>query len=423
MGGILKIKEQQLMKKIEMMDYHQAEKIILSQMLPLEPDSAPVSLAKSLGRFLTAPILSIVDSPPFSKSAMDGFAIAVDEDNLTGTRLIIQETVAAGDVPKLPVKKGYAARIMTGAMIPECTGSVIRVEFTREISKTDATGVTHAMVEIIKPEKGSNIILQGENTRKGSVILDKKRINSQDIGILAASGIGTVSVYRKLKVATVATGSELVEPGTQLKPGEIYNSNSHQLGAQLQETGCEHLPLGIIPDTVEAHEEYLGRGLEAADVLIVTGGVSMGDYDYVPETLRSLGTDVLIHGLRIKPGKPLLFGRKNNTLVFGMPGNPVSSYILYDVLVKPLIYALNGLAYSPVSITGELTDQVGRRSVERHEFRPAMIKRVKRVIMVKPLTYHGSSHLNALQYADGLIQIPAGIKTLDRGAVVDVRLF
>ncbi|NQT58809.1 MAG: molybdopterin molybdotransferase MoeA [Bacteroidetes bacterium] len=403
------------MKKIDMMDHHQAEKIILSQNKLLNNDTELVSLTDALGRYLVEPVLSIVDSPPFNKSAMDGFAVAAG-DNLVGTRLIIQETVAAGDVPKLSIRKGYATRIMTGAMIPEDSERVIRVEFTTE---------SNGIVVIVKPEmqNASNIILQGENTQTGSVILDKKRLNSRDAGILAASGIGSVTVYRKLKVATVTTGSELAEPGTGLKPGYIYNSNSYQLGAQLQEMGCEHIPLGIIPDTLEAHEEYLGRGLEEADILIVTGGVSMGDFDYVPETLRKLGTEVLIHGLRIKPGKPLLFGRKDDTLVFGMPGNPVSSYVLFEVLVKPLIYVLNGLEYAPISISGELTDQVGRHDIERHEFRPARIRRVKGMIMVEPLTYHGSSHLNGLRYADGLFQIPTGIKTLDKGAIVDVRLF
>ncbi len=187
--------------------------------------------------------------------------------------------------------------------------------------------------------------------------------------------------------------------------------------------GCEHIPFGIIPDTIEAHEEFLGRGLEEADILIVTGGVSMGDFDYVPETLRNLGTEVLIHGLRIKPGKPLLFGRKGSKLVFGMPGNPVSSYVLFDVLVKPLIYQLNGLEYSPLLIPGELTDSVDRRDTERHEFRPVRLSRIKGLVKVEPLSYHGSAHLNGLRYADGLIQIPSGIKMLEKGAIVDVRLF
>lgn len=399
------------MKKIAMMDHHKAEKIILNQNIPLGTET--VSLIDALGRYLVEPILSIVDSPPFDKSAMDGFAIAA-EDNCTGCRLVIQETIAAGDVPKLPVRKGYATRIMTGAMISKESGLIVRVEFTREEG---------SVVEIVTPEKGTNIILQGENTQAGSVILDKKRLDSRDLGILAASGIGSISVYRKLKVATVTTGSELAEPGTELKPGYIYNSNSYQLGAQLSEMGCEHIPLGIIPDTLEAHEEFLGRGLKEADILIVTGGVSMGDFDYVPETLRKLGTEVVIHGLRIKPGKPLLFGRKDDTLVFGMPGNPVSSYVLFDVLVKPLICVLNGLEYNPISISGELTDQVGRRDTERHEFRPARIRRINGKVMVEPLAYHGSSHLNGLRYADGLFQIPSGIKTLNKGAIVDVRLF
>jgi molybdopterin molybdotransferase len=410
------------MKKIEMMDHRQAQKIILNQQIPLLREPLLVPLSEALGRFLAEPILSIADSPPFNKSAMDGFAVTA-EDNLARTRIIIQETIAAGDVPKLPVRKGYAARIMTGAMMPEQADLVLRVEFASEPVRSIGISEAAETTEVLKPEIGTNIIMQGENTQKGSVILDKKRLNSRDIGILAASGIGRVAVYRKLKVAAAATGSELTEPGTQLKAGGIYNSNSYQLGAQLQEMGCEHIPLGIIPDTLEAHTEALGRGLEEADILIVTGGVSMGDFDFVPEVLRKLGEEVLIHGLRIKPGKPVLFCRKGNTLVFGMPGNPVSSYVLFDVLVKPLIYALNGLEYSPVSISGTLADQVERRDAERHEFRPARIRLREGVLVVEPLTYHGSSHLNGLRYAEGLFQIPAGIKTLEKGAVVDVRLF
>ncbi len=185
------------MKKIAMIDHYQAEKIILNQKIPLVTET--VSLVEALGRYLAEPILSPMDSPPFDKSAMDGFAITA-EDNRTGCQLEIQETVAAGDVPIMPVRKGCAARIMTGAMIPDGSRLVSRVEFTREKGNT---------VEIITPEKGTNIILQGENTRAGSVILDKKRLDSRDAGIMAASGVCSVTVNRKLRVANVTTGSEL----------------------------------------------------------------------------------------------------------------------------------------------------------------------------------------------------------------------
>lgn len=419
-------KEQKMemeMKHIAMMNHREAERIIQNQSIPVKTEQ--IELSEALGRYLSESVVSPIDSPPFSKAAMDGFAVFDGESNTPGTRWKVLETIAAGDVPEKKLRKGFCARIMTGAMVPEGTGRIHRIEYTRTYAASDKNaGNTAAgeIVEVITAEKGSNLIMKGENTHAGAVILNPTRLQAKEIGILAASGTGMISVNRRLTVATVTTGSELREPGEPLASGQIYNSNKYQLGAQIEECGCKLNSLGTVADSAEAHREYLEMGLNGSDILIITGGVSMGDFDLVPGVLEELGADILFHGLKIKPGKPLLFGRKSNTLVFGMPGNPVSSFVLFEIYVKPLIYSLNRIPYQPRLLNAELSESISRRDVERHEFRPVSLRNVKGETFVDPLQYHGSAHLNGLRDADGLMEIPSGITGYEKGAKIAVRL-
>lgn len=400
-----------------LISFREAVSIVLAEEKDLETET--VSLNAALGRFTANPIASLIDSPPFDKSAMDGYAIAA-EDN--APEFIIQETIAAGDTPEKSVSSGICSRIMTGAMLPIGAGKVVRIEYTEE---------SDGIMRITTPEPYENIIHQGENLKKGEVFLSPKLVTPGDIGSLAASGIASVEVYRKLRIGIITTGSELREPGDSLRQGEIYNSNGHQLSSQIIETGGEPITYGIVPDDPESHEQVIKQALTECDLILLSGGVSMGSFDYVPETLKKLGTEILVHGILVKPGRPTLFGKNGNTFIFGLPGNPVSTFMLFEVLVKPFIHHLNKAVYRPAVRQARLLKSIKRRDTERLEFKPVKIAYEEETYQyldnpelqgVKPVRYMGSAHLNALVAADGIIQMAPGVKEIKEGTAVYVRL-
>lgn len=385
----------------------------------LEFDNESVALTDAVGRFLAEPVASPIDSPPFDKSAMDGYAILHGDDS---AEYEILETVAAGDKPKLPLKPGRCVKIMTGAMLPEGTGKVVRVEYTEE---------SGGRMRITTPEPYENIIRRGENLKQGDEFLPVKRLGPGDVGSLAASGISRVMVKRRLRVAIITTGSELKEPGEPLSAGEIYNSNGYQLACQIEAAGGEAVPYGIIADDPELHAEAIRKALEECDLVLLSGGVSKGEFDYVPDTLREAGVKIIIHGVKVKPGRPTLFGRGEDAYVFGLPGNPVSTFILFEVLVKPFIHHLNGVPFRPPVMQGRLSKEIKRRDTERMEFRPVKLRpsagpfdgiEPTEARLIEPVHYMGSAHLNAMVETEGLILMQPGLERIEEGSIIDVRL-
>lgn len=399
-----------------MIDLKQAFSMVMDNHIKLETESVHISAAS--GRYLNGDVTSPVDSPPFDKSAMDGYAIFADD---TSSEFEVLETVGAGELASKKLKTGCCIKIMTGAMLPENSGKVVRVEYTSEID---------GVMKINTPEPYENIIHRGENLKAGDVFLRAKRLGPGDVGSLAASGISELDVNRKLKVGVISTGTELREPGESLGPGEIYNSNGYQLAAQIESTGATAISYGVISDDPEEHAQAVKRGLAECDILLLSGGVSMGDFDYVPNTLRDEGVEIVFHGVKVKPGRPLLFGRKKS-FVFGLPGNPVSTFILFEILVRPFIYKLNGLSYRPPVMQGCLASEIKRRDSERMEFKPVKIVgesleshgiETVRNRIVEPVRYMGSAHLNALVETHGIVVLEPGLERIDKGALVDVRL-
>lgn len=381
----------------------------LSETLPLQTER--VSLNEADGRFITTTVNSPMDAPPFDKSAMDGYAVRADDDRETYR---LRETIAAGEQPHPePLAHGEAAKIMTGAPLPKGGGRVIRVEYTEQDGDS---------VRIIRKEPHRNIIERAENIRAGDRLLAPCRLGPKEIGCLAAAGFADVEVYRRIQIGVITTGNEIREPGSTLGPGEIYDSNGPQLVAQIRNAGAEPLYYGIVADDREAHRKAVVRGLEESDLLLLTGGVSKGDFDYVPGVLEEVGVAVRYHGVRIKPGRPTLFGRTEQTLVFGLPGNPVSVFVLFEVLVRPLIHRLQGAPDPATLVRGILTKPIKRNDVERAEFLPASVDTDERGVVLTPLRYGGSSHLNALADADALLSIPAGTERLEAGDQIDARL-
>jgi molybdopterin molybdotransferase len=400
--------------------FHEALSIVESQDHRLETEF--VQLSSAQGRYLSDAPKSTIDHPPFTKAAMDGYAVSRND---ASAELRILETIAAGDVPAQEIGPGTCARIMTGAMLPAGAEKVHRVEYAEE---------REGYMIPTRPEPARNVIERGENLRAGESALSPRLLAPQDIGVAASLGLDRLEVVRMPRVGIIATGSELAEPGTEPGAGGIYNSNAYQLIAHARSAGCLPTYYGIAEDTEAALEEVVGRAFAAEDIIILTGGVSKGEFDYVPGVLGRAGVEVLFHRVAMKPGRPTLFGRRGTLApegrgegpgrdpggaqyVFGLPGNPVSAFVTFEVFVKALVYRLAGLRYSPPLVPATLSVAIDKKDAERTEFIPVRWNGST----VEPVRYGGSSHLSALADTDALLMLDVGTTRLATGARVDVR--
>lgn len=296
------------------------------------------SLAEALGMVLSEALVAPYDLPPFDNSAMDGYAVCASDISGASSEhpvaLVLTDTIAAGQVATRRVSPGQAARIMTGAPLPDGADAVVQVEFTKEV------GDSALILEAAKV--GTNIRRAGGDVTKGTLVLEAGTVlGPAEVGMAASLGFAVVQVYRRPRVAIVSTGSELVEVGSALGPGQIYNSNAYSLRALCQELGIEPHVLGIAADDRAATKALLAEGLEY-DVLLTSGGVSVGAFDFVKEVQAELGVQRLLWGVAMKPGKPLVFGKRGDTLVYGLPGNPVSAMVSFELFVRPALLRLMG---------------------------------------------------------------------------------
>ena len=319
------------------------------------------------------------------------------------------ETIAAGDVPAVKIEAGQCAKIMTGAMMPDGAEKVIRIEYTEE---------KHGSMTPLRHEPFQNVVHRGENLSSGELLLEPCVLRAQEIGALASVGLANIRVAIPPLVGVITTGSELRNPGTGLGPGQIYNSNGFQICAQIASAGIPYRYFGVVRDDRRELTNLVARALEQCDVLLLSGGVSMGQYDFVPDVLKELGVQIRFHKLRLKPGKPTLFGRRQNRFVFGLPGNPVSTFVVFEIYVKELLFRFMGTRYAPREVTACLSRPIHRRDADRTEFRPVRLE----ADTICPLEYHGSTHLNALLQADGLVRIERGCAALEAGTRLSVRV-
>jgi len=358
-----------------------------------------VLLPQAAGRVLAEPIASDIDSPPYTKALMDGYAVR-SAGTGPGTTLTVIEEVAAGRMPTLVVGPGDATRIMTGAPIPDGADAVIPHE------ETEAVGDSVRLRRGVK--SGESILPRGREMREGEVVAPVgTRLTPQAIGLLAAVGRTSVRVHRAPRIAILATGDELVEAVERPGPGQIRNSNGPMLWALAGRAGAAVEYLGIAPDERDGLRRLVARGLDAADVLLLAGGVSAGKFDLVPEVLKDLGVTAHFHKVRLKPGKPLLFGSRESTLVFGLPGNPVSSFVGFELFVRPALRKMTGDAipgptFVPVPLVAPLTARN-----DRPTYAPARLETAGG-FRVRPGDWFGSADLRGLLAADALVSIPAG---------------
>lgn len=371
-----------------------------------------VPLEQACGRVLAGDVVSDVAMPPFNKAAMDGYACRLS-DLEKKIPLSCCGTIPAGSMPECRVSEGTCARIMTGAPVPEGADCVVMLEDTT----TDASG----MVAVSRRGNARHICKRAEDICSGDrVLLRGELITAAHCAVLATVGCAAVEVYKRPRVAVLATGSELVEVAVTPAGAQIRNSNAPQLCAQVRSMGALATDCGIVADTIEATAAAIDDAEQGHDVLVLSGGVSEGDYDFVKPALLSCGYTFIFESVAMQPGRPMVFARKGDCFCFGLPGNPVSTFVVFERMVKEFLFALMGHVHRPRIVAAKLAAPVSRRSGARQASFPV---RFTAEGLVEPLSYHGSAHINIMTQADGLIVIPEGVITLDEGNVVDVRLF
>jgi molybdopterin molybdotransferase len=302
-------------------------------------ESEEIELIEATGRTLASDIIAPIDVPPADNSAMDGYAIRCGDWSDAQTAIPLTQRITAGSVPA-ELTLASAARIFTGASVPPGADTVVMQEHCEE-----ADGA----VRILKlPDQGANIRRQGQDLTTGQKVLSSgQRLRAQDLGLAASLGIARVAVYRRLKVAVMSTGDELREPGDDIQPGQIYNSNRYTMKSQLVAWGFEVVDLGVARDDADVVSDMMLRAAEQADVIITSGGVSVGEEDHVKAVVENLGA-IDLWRIAVKPGKPFAFGQVRGTPFIGLPGNPVSVFVTLLVIARPYLFACQGIADTAV---------------------------------------------------------------------------
>lgn len=376
-----------------MISYEQAIADILKNTHVLADQQA--MLANSLGRILKEDIISGIEMPPFNRSAMDGYALNYADIKKIPAKLSCIGLIQAGDNFKRGLKRGECVKIMTGASIPKNADCVVMVEFTK------ASGKEITILKAI--HKWENIFFKGEDFKRGQTVLEKGiKISPSHIAILAAVGKKYVKVSPKPQVAVLNTGGEIVPLGTKLGANQIYNSNGPILESLLRSDHIQPIALGIARDNTKELTKAIKKGLKA-DVLLVSGGVSMGDYDLVPEVLRSLGVKKIFHKVNIKPGKPLFFGVKGKTIIFGIPGNPVSNFLAYLIFARPAMRKMMGKANYRTEFKKGVLDRECHVKTGRRNFVLAEIAKKSGVYSLTPIAGRSSADTLSLSCADGFM--------------------
>ena len=385
-----------------MMTVEQASALILAE-VPA-PRVAAVVLEAALGHVLAEDCASDVDMPPFDKSMMDGYAVRSAD---AGPLEVIEE-IPAGRMPAREVRAGSCSKIMTGAPVPSGADAVQQVEKTRR----DGSRVT--LLDPVRPRQ--NIASRAQDLKRGEVVLKRgHRLGAAEVGTLATIGRTTVQVFAKPRVAVFATGDELVPPGVQPGPGQIRNSNTFSIAAQVRALGLECDDLGIVRDEMEAIQAGVREGLKR-DLLLVSGGVSAGDWDLVIPALEAEGVSIRMHQALIKPGRPFCFAPR----VFGLPGNPVSSFVIFEVFVRPYLGRMMGADLARIRVRARLETPV-TKAIERVHYLPARVRYEGEGYVAETVPWGGSADLFSVTKANAFVVVPAQA-TVQRGEMVECML-
>ncbi|HEX7393618.1 MAG TPA: gephyrin-like molybdotransferase Glp [Anaerolineaceae bacterium] len=405
---------------MNLLSVSEARERILKHFSPL--DLQEVSLENALGRVLFENISASIDLPTFSNSGMDGFAVRAADISQAATLLPVELTVVmdipAGAAPKQVLGAGEAARIMTGAMLPEGADCIIPLE------NTDRDGQSSAYlgqpIKIFRTAHiGEYVRTKGQDMSKGQLVLERgRRLEPQDIGLLATLGIVKVKVIRRPRVAILSSGDEIISPDAPLEPGKIRDSNSFMISALITQAGGEVLRLGVAHDILEAIRDLLDQAASySVDLIITSAGVSVGAFDFVRTAVEKNG-QLEFWRVNMRPGKPLSFGSYKGIPFVGLPGNPVSAYVGFEVFVRPALGRLSGLSNVDHPVT-RVTLGEPIESDERESYLRASLKHENGQTVAYLTSHQGSGNLFSLVLANALLIVPSGVKSLPIGAEVD----
>jgi len=400
----------------------EANRILEQNFSPKPVGVEQVPLSEAHSRVLAEDVVAPTDVPPFSRSTVDGYAVraadtfGADEDRPVALKLCGRITV--GEAPSVIVEKGTTAEIATGAPLPRGADAVVMLEHV--IQKGNIV-LMHSAVS-----KGENVMKAGSDIRKGAVALKRgQTLSSREVGVLAALGLTQVNVYKKPRVAVISTGAEIVEPGKPLSPGKIYDINVHTLSAAVTECSGEPVNLGIVPDETDQLRSALRKALDSAEVVVTSGGVSVGPTDIVPQVLNTLGKPgVIVCGIAVKPGKPTAIAIVDGKPVFSLPGHPTSSLLMFYLLVRPLILSMAGKREeNPVTVKAVASTKIFPAKGRRTFVMVSLIREKSGRLLASPVAFGLSGAITTLARADGFVEVKESQQFINAGEEVTVCLF
>lgn len=403
------------------MTFDHAKKLLFDTLNPQPLGIEKIPLIKAYNRILSENIITKLDIPPFNRSTVDGYAVKADDtyesDEKKPIALKIIGTISVGESPKIQIRKNKTVETVTGAPIPEGANAVVMVENTQK------QGDTLLIYRAVTPDE--NVMKKGADLKKGdTVLIAGQLLGAPEIGVLAAIGVNYVNVFKTPLVSVFSTGAEITEPGKSLAPGKIYDINAYSLSTAVKESGGKPICMGVIPDNEAALKNALKQALSSSDIIITSGGVSVGPRDYTPKIVDSLGKPgVIISGIAVKPGKPTTIAFIGNKPVFSLPGHPTSALLIFYLLVRPVIQCLSGhKVISEKTVKANLAVRLFSAKGRKTFVMVRLSRDKSQKIVATPVQTGGSGAITTLSKADGFIEIPENQQFIDSNEQVTVTL-
>ena len=404
-----------------LMTFDEAKKVVAEQLKPTTLGTEKIPLLEAYNRVLKENVISTLDIPPFNRSTVDGFAVKAEDtygaEENQPAKLTVRGTVNIGETPKIRLAKGEAAEIVTGAPIPEGADAVVMVE------DTDKEAAELRVYRAVT--KDGNVMKRGTDIKKGETALKAGQVlGASEIGVLAALGLTKAKVFKVPVVAVLSTGGEITEPGKQLPAGKIYDINAYSLSTAVRESGGKPLYLGVVPDDKALLRKALEHALAAADMVLTSGGVSVGPHDLTPQMVDSLGEPgVLVSGVAVKPGKPTTIALIGKKPVFALPGHPTSALLIFHLFARPVIQLMAG---RPAAENKTIKALAAKRMFQAKGRRTFVMVKLKRDsadrLVAESVETGASGAITTLAKADGFVEIPANQQFVDAGEEVTVGL-